>query len=347
LTRPPHRELVDRLERTILDAFASVVPRGSRCAFLNFPNIANPGDAAIWLGQRAILSRLDVLIVYECEWRTYSPRALEAVLDDDTTILLNGGGNFGDLYSAGQQSVRERVLEEFRGQRVVQLPQSIHFDDKENALRVKRLVESHGNFTLLVREQQSRLYAESAFDVPVVLCPDAAFAVQLEATPAPPDCDVIWIARTDKEQRFRAPEPRDGLVVTDWGTEDAADEAVVERNRALLRRPTDWRELAATFEPLARARVAGAVSTLSRGRAIVTERLHGHIFALLLGLPHVVLDNSYGKTRSVYETWTSASGIARLAGSAEEALALARDDSQLARSASNAASSLPPSFFQS
>jgi pyruvyl transferase EpsO len=221
---------------------------------------------------------------------------------------------------------------------------------------VKRLVEGHGNFTLLVREQQSHVYAQSTFDVPVVLCPDAAFAVQLDAAPAPPeDCDIVWITRNDKEQRFTAPERRDGLVVADWAVEDAVGDDVFERNRALLRRMvedgpgglTDWREFAATFEPLARARVARAVSTLSRGRVIVTERLHGHVFALLLSLPHIVLDNSYGKTRSVYETWTSASGIARLAGSAEEALELAREYSQLARRASNADSSLPASFFQS
>jgi exopolysaccharide biosynthesis predicted pyruvyltransferase EpsI len=354
VTGPPHRELVDRLDAEILDVFASVVPRGSRCALLNFPNLANPGDAAIWLGQRAILSRLDVRIVYECEWRTYSARTLEAVLDGDTTILLNGGGNFGDLYPFGQQSVRERVLDEFRGTRIVQLPQSVHFDRKENAVRMKRLVEAHGSFTLLVREQQSLVYARSAFDVPVLPCPDAAFAVQLDSAPAPPDCDVVWITRTDKEERFTPPEPREGLVVADWGTEDAAGADILRQNRELLGRmvdepkgATDWRDFAATFEPLARARVECAVSTLSRGRAIVTERLHGHILALLLGLPHIVLDNSYGKTRSVYETWTSASGIARLAGSAEEALALADEYSRLARRSSNAASSLSASFFQS
>jgi exopolysaccharide biosynthesis predicted pyruvyltransferase EpsI len=333
----PDRELIDRLAAGVEEAFERVIPRDSRCAILNFPIFPNPGDAAIWLGQLAILDRLRVATVYECEWRTYSPRALENALDDQTTILLNGGGNFGDLYiPGGQQSVRERVLEEFRGHRVVQLPQSIHFQQRESLLRVKRLVERHGAFTLLVREQQSFQRAKSTFDVPVMLCPDGAFALGVDTGVARlPDRELVWLARNDKEKMFTSPAPEDGLLVVDWGADDIPSEetarAAAASNVALLHRmmkdesvkDTDWRALSATFETLARDRVTRALSTLRRGRVIVTERMHGHILALLLGLPHIVLDNSYGKTKSLYDTWTSLSRTARFAGSAEEALMMA------------------------
>jgi exopolysaccharide biosynthesis predicted pyruvyltransferase EpsI len=43
---------------------------------------------------------------------------------------------------------------------------------------------------------------------------------------------------------------------------------------------------------------------LSRGRVVITDRLHGHILCLLLGLPHVLLDNSIGKLSAYFETWT-------------------------------------------
>jgi pyruvyl transferase EpsO len=56
---------------------------------------------------------------------------------------------------------------------------------------------------------------------------------------------------------------------------------------------------------------------------VVTDRLHAHIFAIMLGLPHVVLDNSYGKTRSTFETWTHASGLGHWADTTDEALSLA------------------------
>jgi len=43
---------------------------------------------------------------------------------------------------------------------------------------------------------------------------------------------------------------------------------------------------------------------LSQGRLVITDRLHGHILSLLMGIPHVLLDNSYGKVRRFYEAWT-------------------------------------------
>src|SRR5436305_2890006 len=105
-------ELVASLRARLRETLAELIPRGGRCALLNYPNNANPGDSAIYLGERTMLAELGVTIVYECEWRTYSPAALGEALDDDTIVLMHGGGNFGDLYPSGQQKVRERVLAE-------------------------------------------------------------------------------------------------------------------------------------------------------------------------------------------------------------------------------------------
>jgi pyruvyl transferase EpsO len=63
---------------------------------------------------------------------------------------------------------------------------------------------------------------------------------------------------------------------------------------------------------------------LLRGRAVVSDRLHAHVLSVLLGLPHVLLDNNYGKVRAVYDTWTSACELAHWVDSPEEALAIAR-----------------------
>ena len=46
------------------------------------------------------------------------------------------------------------------------------------------------------------------------------------------------------------------------------------------------------------------VSQLKRHRLVITNRLHGHILCILLGIPHVFLSNSYYKNEAFYETWT-------------------------------------------
>jgi exopolysaccharide biosynthesis predicted pyruvyltransferase EpsI len=323
------------LRAAIRATLEPLIGRGTRCALLNYPNNANAGDSAIWLGERALLAELGAEIVYECEWRSYSSAALAEALDGDTVVLLHGGGNFGDLYG-GQQSVREQVLEEFRGVPVIQLPESIHFRKRRNLRRMRRLVNSHGSFTLLVRENQSLARAAEWFDVPLHLCPDMALALEPPAAGAPPEADLAWLVQSVRKERTCAPPPpgEPGTIVFDWPTEyragvsdiAAASDALLERmRRNETERRTLWPELAATFEPLARDRVEAAVAALARGRVLVTERLHGQILALLHGTPNVSLDYNYGKTRSFHETWTHRWDGALMATSAAEAATLARE----------------------
>jgi pyruvyl transferase EpsO len=56
--------------------------------------------------------------------------------------------------------------------------------------------------------------------------------------------------------------------------------------------------------PLAEQRLMRGCQLLSRGREVVTDRLHAHILCLLMGIPHVLVDNNYGKLRSFFEAWT-------------------------------------------
>lgn len=43
---------------------------------------------------------------------------------------------------------------------------------------------------------------------------------------------------------------------------------------------------------------------LSQSRLVITNRLHGHILCLLLGIPNILLPNSYYKNESFYKTWS-------------------------------------------
>jgi pyruvyl transferase EpsO len=55
----------------------------------------------------------------------------------------------------------------------------------------------------------------------------------------------------------------------------------------------------------------------------VTDRLHAHILSVLLDLPHVVLDNNYGKVSGFMSCWTAGFPGVSTATSLPEALAWA------------------------
>jgi len=126
-----------------------------------------------------------------------------------------------------------------------------------------------------------------------------------------------------------------GFVRHDWldlGVEDADAQRNAEelnsRIHGLVNAARDrpahatpvFSALAEAYEELAWLRVDRGLRLLSRGRMIVTDRLHGHILGLCLGIPQVVLDNSYHKISSTFETWTAPSPITCWADSIEQAM---------------------------
>jgi pyruvyl transferase EpsO len=327
-----NQRLLAALATRLDDTLRALVPADRPIALLDSPLTGNVGDSLIWLGALTHLARRGLRPCYTCTNRTFDPSVLARRIGTGT-ILMSGGGNFGDLYP-DHQEFREAVVTRFPRNRVVQLPQSIHFASHEALARARRVLDRHDDLTLLARDRSSLAMARENFRVPVVLCPDMSFALGPMARPCPPTHDVVWLARADKEARETPAPPPPGVLRFDW----VSDEPTLtirfgQRLMVVLAHRPSLRPVLAglhtrTSVALARARLARGCRQLSAGRVVVTTRLHGHLLALLLGIPHVLLDNSYGKVRGAYDTWTHASPLVQVAehqGDAlVRALALAR-----------------------
>lgn len=66
-----------------------------------------------------------------------------------------------------------------------------------------------------------------------------------------------------------------------------------------------------------------AFDFVQQARVVISERLHGGLAALLCGIPHVLLDNRYGKNFGVYNEWVRNEDVTKLASNGEEALEMA------------------------
>jgi pyruvyl transferase EpsO len=75
---------------------------------------------------------------------------------------------------------------------------------------------------------------------------------------------------------------------------------------------TVYRYAARWWYEFCRRRAVYAASVIKRSRLVVTNRLHGHILSCLLGVPNVVLDNTYGKNSAYYRCWYRDLQFARL-----------------------------------
>lgn len=319
--------LVETLRATLDTVLRPLVPTDQPVALLDFPVHGNCGDSAIWLGGRSTLRRLGVSsIAYTCSIRTFSPYDLARRIGHGT-IFLSGGGNLGDIYLPHQE-LREKVIASCPANPIVQLPQSIYFESQAAIKKARPILEGHPQFTLLIRDLCSLAIARREFPgVRSILCPDIALGLGPLRPTREPSHRVLWLSRTDRESLRRnnlgvAPP---GVLRMDWITWRDPNRGIVQR---VWRRALNEPRLIQLLNPvLARRNLYRGIGILSAGRWVITDRLHGHLFALLLGIPHCLLPNSNGKIRAFYETWTQKSPLAIWCENEAQALQIALDSS--------------------
>jgi len=325
-------EMIADLRERLKDELARVIGPSPRVALIDFPNDRNSGDSAIWRGERRVLAELGAVVAYTRDMAGYDADRLRERIGADGVILITGGGNFGD-YWPRHQALRESVLRDFPAHRVVQLPQSIAIRDRDNVARIRQAMAWHERFTVMVRDAPSlELAADLALDARMT--PDAAFGLGAIERPVPVRKPLLVLARDDHERKFdlSAFEGPD-VVVSDWRLSTSQ----LARRTALRVAPSAARHWRAqprldrwtarlregSLEAMSRLQLESALRQLAGFSVVVTDRLHAHVLCCLLGIPHVVLDNDYGKIRAVHEAWTANSATTWLAGSVEEARSLA------------------------
>lgn len=313
-----HREAGDRqlaaeLRSTLVACVGDAVGQACTADLVDYPDHYNVGDAALWLGQRAVLRQLGVRTASVSTRSTYDRRRLRG----DGPIILLGGGNLGGLYATHHQ-LKLAVLADFPGRPVVQLPQSLRFAGEQQRDELRHAVARHGATTLILRDQESFELAQREFDCPVRLAPDIAFGLSPLRARRPRSPMAVQI-RTDKESAGTAHSA--GLQPFDWLEARPYEYVVachgvhriVSRAARHNDAPPTRAALLAICDMFAKANLLRGIAMLSAGERLVTDRLHGHILACLLGVDHVVVNDQYGKIEAMWRTWTSRFSCARFA----------------------------------
>lgn len=266
----------------------------------------NLGDLAITVAQQIFLMTLigeEYTVIKINESDTYNwIREIRKLSSENVLITLIGGGNSGSLYDF-IETPRRFILKCFRNYRIISFPQTVFFDDSEQALAVKneffKIANKCRNLTLVAREKNSdKIYADNT-KARVLLTPDIVFSYEkyVKLNGSRHANSVALILRDDKEKALDVAFQRNliELVEERFDKVEYMDTCDIEYKDDNAQKLLD--------DYLTRLQSIGLV---------ITDRLHGMILSYITKTPCIVFNNNNQKIESTYNTWLQGQNIVRL-----------------------------------
>ena len=312
------RGSLDQLKQR-LAGLLQVLPVDRPIVYLDYPVYLNFGDLLIMRGTEHFCAAHGHTVLGRFACMNFLARARRRI-DNQTILVLQGGGNFGDLYPV-HQNFREEIVRGFPDNRIVVLPQSVHFSSPAELERSARTFSRHRDLILCVRDHESLSQVHGRFTQNTLLMPDMAHQLWRGGLPLRGiESRTLRLLRADREaaqhQQWTAMEQpsMDWLgFIPRWQCRVFG--RLLWLHNAEGRSGYEWgaRALWYRYCEMLHQRMEERFLEYSD---ITTSRLHGMIFSLLLGIRVRYLDNSYGKLGNYANTWfdTSVPAVPHLSG---------------------------------
>ncbi len=303
-----HLEKIEELKEIIERTLTPLID--SNYVLLDIPYYSNLGDTLIWEGTNIFLKKIKYKCLYQTDIYNYNNQDFSL----DVIILLQGGGNFGDLW-VSHNDFRKKIIERHPNNKIIVLPQTVHYDCVENLKKDAVFYSKYNNVTICTRDSVSYEIIKSNFKNQVLLLPDMAFFIDAKKySRGEQKGRTLFLKRNDKELKCKE---TPSIIPVDSDILDWPDPTKTRKYywfvkvRSLFRRVDKyaktrfrspiidlyWRKI------LKYHYVRIAVRFLDRYDLIYTTRLHVCILSVMLGKNIKVLDNSYGKNSSFYKAW--------------------------------------------
>ena len=265
-----------------------------RFILMQTPLHGNLGDHAIALAELNFLAEHfpDVPVV-ELPGFAFSrqPEAYASLLNaEKDTILITGGGFAGSLWQEEESNI-QCILSELHGFRILMLPQTLYYEDESSP---EALSSIHGyascqTLTFCAREsltldRLNRLLPNTRSE----LIPDMVLYSQYTEA-SKPRRGIGLCLRQDKESTLDADERKalaTGILHSFPNDSPVWTDTVIPQDVSPAKR---------------RETVLAKLDEFAGYRFIITDRLHGMVFAALTGTPCIVLDNCDHKVQGVYD----------------------------------------------
>ena len=273
------------------------------------PNYTNLGDSAIFLAQKHFIENCgcEAKEITSKEYYDFRKR-IQWMIKTTNPIFGMGGGNMGNQWPA-EEIIRKDLIHDFPQNKIVVFPQTVHFiGNVDSVTRESELLyNSHLDLTIVAREKKSfDLMKEHYTNATILLTPDIVLSSSMEEFGVVPAerSGVLFVTRSDPEK---------AVPDTTW---EILERVAIENGRVISK--TDmYSSISVTKENRAEL-VRKKMQEFCGAELVITDRLHGMVFAALTGTPCIVFSNYNHKVKGTYD-WISYLPYIRHVETSEEA----------------------------
>ncbi len=286
-----NKKYVERIETQVKEARS----KGNGCIFItNVPGHGNLGDHAIYLAEKQFFEENypDKCIV---EIPTMNLKRninkFKSIVEKEDCFFITGGGFIGSLWKWEQRSVNT-VLLNFSDNPIVIFPQTVYFSpDKESMLiEFKKLIADCKKIEFCLRDKKSYKYVKENRMISedrIHFMPDIVTYLKYEGD-INERKDVLFCMRDDKERVSNSKLDEVCNYIVDKNISIDKTDTVVIEDLDYTKREKYVKNLLKVF---------------AKHKLVVTDRLHGMIFAVITGTPCIAFDSLSKKVTGVYNAF--------------------------------------------
>ena len=308
---------IEKLRQKIYSTLDPII--NSDYSLIDIPDYNNIGDNLIWEGELDYLSRLEYKKLYETNCWLFR----DVNLPLNGMLLLQGGGNFGDLYRESQD-LKIHIIEKYIDRKILIFPQSIHYNDMNIFTKDLIILKKHPNLHICVRDQESYNLLNSNGLTNIYLLPDMAFCIKMAKFKVKDNSSskTLLMKRRDKELNSdnkidKLLKENSNIDILDWPTFNISKnrhrlEYRKERynrliskswiDKPILKKFIDYR-YGLKNRNQKELYINKGIQFLNEYETIYTTRLHGLILGILLNKNIKIIDNKHQKLTRYYNQW--------------------------------------------
>jgi len=287
------KKLISFLRVFALTLSVKMVKNKDKIIFLlGVPKHGNLGDHAIIVAEQSFFEYyFPDFAVIQVPLYTYTNQLYKLKnIINNSIICISGGGSLGTLWMEAEDEIRE-IIDTFNNNAIFILPQTVYYENSEwgksELRKSKEIYHRNEKLTLCAREKSSFEFFKKEFN-----CNNALFISDM----------VLYLK---KDQNIKE---RDGILLCFRKDKESI---MNDKNRdKLYELCKEYRDKVLLTDTVIPVRISNKtrerylnekLTEFQAVELVITDRLHGMIFAAITGTPCIALNNCNSKVKGVYE----------------------------------------------